>query len=76
MKITDRKRSILLIAALILWFTFISMTKNAFSAAMVYIVDEGILTKTQTGTIVATFYLIYAALQFSGGVLAVGSPMS
>ena len=60
----------MLIATLILWFTFNSMTKNAFSAAMVYIVDEGFLTKAQTGTIVATFYLIYASLQFSGGVLA------
>ncbi|MBQ9086153.1 MAG: MFS transporter [Clostridia bacterium] len=70
MSITEKKRSFLLIAALILWFTFISMTKNAFSAAMVYIVNEGILTKTQTGSIVATFYLIYAALQFSSGVLA------
>ena len=35
---------------------------------MVFIVDEGLLTKLQTGTITAVFYVIYAILQVVGGV--------
>ena len=37
---------------------------------MVLLVDEGILTKTQTGAISAAFYLIYAPFQIVGGVAA------
>ena len=37
---------------------------------MVFIVDEGVLTKSQTGTITGVFYIIYAPLQLVGGILA------
>lgn len=67
---SEKTRSIYLIIGLISSFTFIAMTKNAFSSAMVFIVNEGLLTKAQTGTLTAVFYLVYALLQFTGGVLA------
>lgn len=67
--LTNAKISILLFVALFTTFTFISMTKQCFSSAMAFIVQEGIMTKSQTGTIVAVFYLVYGFLQFVGGVL-------
>ncbi len=67
---SEKTRSVYLILALISSFTFIAMTKDAFSSAMVFIVKEGLLTKAQTGTLTAVFYLVYALLQFTGGVLA------
>lgn len=56
----------------ILWFVYavVYMTKNCYSAAMASIVNEGIMTKSQTGLITAMFYLVYAPLQFVGGRLA------
>lgn len=63
------KVSILIFCALILSYSFICMTKNCFSAAMVFIVDEGYMTKFETGAISAVFYLVYAALQIVGGVV-------
>ena len=67
--LTSKKASLLLFAALFSSFTFISMTKQCFSSAMAFIVEEGLMTKSQTGTIVAVFYLVYGCLQFLGGVL-------
>ena len=51
-------------------YAFVHMTKNGFGAAMASIVSEGILTKSQTGLIIAVFYVVYAPLQVVGGVLA------
>ncbi len=65
----NTKASILLFAALLSTFTFISMTKQCFSSAMAFIVEEGIMTKSETGTIVAVFYLVYGVLQLVGGIL-------
>lgn len=67
--LNNTKASILLFAALLSTFTFISMTKQCFSSAMAFIVEEGIMTKSQTGTIVAIFYLVYGILQLVGGIL-------
>ncbi len=61
--------SILLLCALIVSYTFMCMTRNCFSSAMVFIVEEGIMTKSQTGTVVAVFYLVYGVLQVVGGIL-------
>lgn len=55
--------SIALLISLISAYTFIYLTKTCFSSAMVFIVEEGILTKFQTGTINAVFYAVYAAAQ-------------
>lgn len=55
-----------------LWvmYAFVYMTKSCFTAAMASMVSEGIITKTQTGTINAAFYLIYGPLQILGGFMA------
>lgn len=67
--LTSKRASILLLCALILSYTFMCMTRNCFSSAMVFIVEEGIMTKSETGTIVAVFYLVYAFTQLLGGVI-------
>ena len=71
-RFSNAKVSLLVFATVVLVYAFISMTKNCFSSAMVYIVSEGLLTKFQTGNITAVFYLVYAALQIAGG-LATGA---
>lgn len=55
-----------------LWIMYavVHMTKNCYSAAMASIVNEGILTKSQTGLVTAVFYGVYAPLQILGGVFA------
>ena len=67
--LNNAKASILVFIALLSTFTFISMTKQCFSSAMAFIVEEGIMSKSQTGTIVAVFYLVYGILQLVGGML-------
>ena len=37
---------------------------------MVFIVSEGVLTKSETGAITGAFYIAYAFLQLVGGALA------
>ena len=50
---------------IICWIIYavISMTKSGFSASIVPIVDEGLLTKTDSGLINAGFYLFYGGAQ-------------
>lgn len=52
-----------------LWIMYavVCMTKNCYNGAMASIVEEGILTKSQTGFISAMFYLTYTPLQIFGG---------
>ena len=56
----------------LLWLLYavVFMTKSCYSAAMASIVDEGILTKSQTGLINAAFYGVYAPLQILGGIFS------
>jgi len=68
-KFDTKQKSVLLLVGLVSSFSFISLTKNCFSSAMVFIVDEGLLTKFETGTISAVFYVIYAILQMMSGPL-------
>ncbi len=63
------KLSIFLFISLMVPYTFAAMTKNCFSSAMVFIVDEGLLSAFETGTITAVFYIVYASLQVVGGYL-------
>lgn len=51
-------------------YALVYMTKNCYSAAMASIVNEGIMTKSQTGLIAAIFYLVYAPFQIVGGIAA------
>lgn len=67
---TSKSVSIAIVTFLFFSYAFISLTKNCFSSAMVFIVDEGILTKSQTGVITSSFYVIYGVLQIVGGLLA------
>lgn len=67
--LTNSKVSIILFLSLMSSYTFISMTKQCFSSAMAFIVEEGAMTKSQTGTIVAVFYLVYGFLQLVGGIM-------
>ncbi|MBR4911193.1 MAG: MFS transporter [Clostridia bacterium] len=46
------------------------MTKSCFTAAMASIVFEGVMTKSQTGLIIAVFYIVYTPLQIVGGIAA------
>ena len=62
--------SLMLFMVVAVIYCLIYMTKNCFSAAMVLLVSEGVLTKTQTGNISAMFYLIYAPFQIVGGLAA------
>ncbi len=56
----------------VLWimYAFVYMTKSCFTAAMASMIAEGIITKTQSGTITAVFYLVYGPLQILGGFMA------
>lgn len=65
--IEDEKFSILLFVFLFLLYAVVYMTKNMFSSAMAVIVEEGIMTKSQTGLINAVFWLVYAPFQIVGG---------
>lgn len=51
-------------------YGFLCMTKYCFSSAMVFIVDEGYMTKFETGVIAAAFWAMYAIAQLFGGALA------
>lgn len=62
--------SLILFFLVAIVYGIIYMTKNCYSAAMVHLVNEGILTKSQTGTINSVFYLVYAPFQIIGGIAA------
>lgn len=68
--LNDSKRSICLFLLVFISYALIYMTKNCYSAAMASIVDEGIMTKSETGLIAAVFYLVYAPFQIVGGIAA------
>ncbi len=63
------KLSLFLFISLMIPYTFAAMTKNCFSSAMVFIVNEGLMNAFETGTITAVFYIVYASLQVVGGYL-------
>ena len=66
----NARASLAVMIALMTTYSFICMSKNCFSAAMVFIVDEGLLTKVETGTITSVFYVAYAILQVVGGFVS------
>ena len=53
-----------------LLYALVYMTKTCFTAAMASIVANGIMAKSEVGFITAVFYIVYAPLQFVGGVFA------
>lgn len=68
--LANKQISIIFFAFVWILYSTVYMTKNCYSAAMADIVNEGIMTKTQTGIINAVFYLVYAPLQIVGGKFA------
>ena len=65
----SRRASIVILVSMMIAYTFICLTRNCFSSAMVFIVSEGILTKFETGVISAVFYVSYSVMQIVGGVI-------
>ena len=68
--LVDKKLSFMLFSYIWMMYAVVYMTKNCFGAAMSAIVYEGIMTKSQTGFIMAVFYLVYALFQPLGGKMA------
>ncbi len=54
-----------------LWilYAIVYISKSNFNGALASIVSEGIMTKSQTGFIIAMFYFVYAPFQIIGGML-------
>lgn len=67
--LNSRSLSLLIVVFLFLMYAVVYMTKNIFSAAMASIVEEGVMTKSQTGLINASFWMVYAIFQFAGGFI-------
>lgn len=63
----NERLSILLFVLMFLMYAVVYMTKSMFSSAMAVIVEEGFMTKSQTGLINAMFWLVYAIFQVFGG---------
>ncbi len=63
----SKSLSILLFAFIFMLYAVVYMTKSMFSSAMATIVEEGFMTKSQTGFINAMFWLVYAVFQIIGG---------
>ena len=66
----SKKLSVILFLFIFLLYAVVYMTKNVFSSAMASIVEEGFMTKSQTGLINAVFWFVYAPFQILGGFAA------
>ncbi len=58
-----KKASLWLFVACFLAYMITSMTKNAFSAAIAAIVEDGFMTKSQAGLINGSYYIFYGGAQ-------------
>ena len=54
-----------------LWvlYVVVYISKSNFSGALASIVSDGVMTKSQTGFIIAMFYIVYAPFQVVGGMI-------
>ena len=68
--ITSLRASRLFFIFIWLLYALICMTKSSFASAMATLVAEGVLTKSQTGLIISSFYIVYTPLQILGGAAA------
>ncbi|MBQ6901898.1 MAG: MFS transporter [Oscillospiraceae bacterium] len=66
----DTRTSITLFVYIWILYIIVYVTKNCFSGAMASIVNEGIMTKSQTGLITAMFYVPYGIFQTFCGNLS------
>ena len=67
--LNSRKVSFIVLISMMMSYTFLCLTRNCFSSAMVFIVDQGLITKFQTGVITAMFYVSYSIMQIVGGIV-------
>ena len=63
-------KSLLLFLICFVMYAVVYMTKNMFTYAMASIVENGIMTKAETGAISAAFWVVYAVFQVVGGFAA------
>ncbi len=61
--------SLILFFTLFVLYAVVYMTKNMYSSAMAVIVEQGVMTKSQTGFINAVYWFIYGIFQFVGGFI-------
>ncbi len=66
----DEKLSIIFFLFMFMMYSTVYMTKNMFSSALAFIVEEGFMTKSQTGLITAAYWFVYAPFQVVGGIAA------
>ncbi len=66
----NRKESRIFFAFIWIMYSLVYTTKSCFSAALVFIKQEGVLTLTEVSFILAMFYTVYAPLQVVGGIVA------
>ena len=54
-----------------LWalYVIVYISKSNFNGALASIVSDGVMTKSQTGFIIAMFYIVYAPFQIIGGMI-------
>ena len=65
----ERASTKLFLASFIMYL-MVCMVKSNYTASIAYIVNEGIFTKTDSGLISASFYLVYGLGQLLGGGLS------
>ncbi len=70
------KSSLRLFWCLFFIYTMNTFTKIAFSAVTAAMIKDGVLTKTQAGTVSGVFWFVYALGQFVGGSLASRHPIA
>ena len=70
------KSSLKLFWCLFFIYTMNTFTKIAFSAVTAAMIKDGVLTKTQAGTVSGIFWFVYAMGQFVGGSLASRHPIA
>ena len=66
----NKRESRIFFVFLWIMYSLVYTTKMCFSAALVFIKEEGLLTMTQASFIIAAFYIVYAPLQVAGGICA------
>ena len=66
----DKKESRIFFAFIWVMYSLVYTTKMCFSASLVFIKQEGILSLTEVSVILALFYTVYAPLQVVGGMVA------
>ncbi len=68
--ITEERSSLILCVIVFAMYSMVYMSKNCFAAAIAAIVNEGFMTKSQTGLIIAMFWFFYAIFQVPGGIIS------